>query len=163
MIASIKKFSIKLLFLLFFLLPSCKKDTLNINKSYPNVNPELWSYFQKFEQAAADRCLEIDLDSSGIQGVIKNINLVNMLGLCSYDSIKPHEVIIDQAFWERAGSSRKEMIIFHELGHCYLKLEHRDESHPNGACKSIMRSGLGSCMDMYNLNTREDYLDELFY
>lgn len=153
------------LFSIFFLCltTSCNKESLIINKSYPNVTPELWPYFQKFEQAAADRCLDIDLTDSGLQGTIKNINFVSMVGLCSYDSIAPREIIIDQAFWARASNSRKEMIVFHELGHCYLRLEHREESHSNGACKSIMRSGFGNCMDMYNLKTREDYLDELFY
>jgi hypothetical protein len=54
------------------------------------------------------------------------------------------------------------MVVFHELGHCYLGRGHSEETHPNGVCKSIMRSGNGGCFDNYNSTTREAYLDELF-
>ncbi len=56
----------------------------------------------------------------------------------------------------------REFVVFHELGHCDLGRDHRDEAFDNGVCVSIMRSGLGDCRDYYHPRTREGYLDELF-
>ena len=54
------------------------------------------------------------------------------------------------------------MIVFHELGHCYLTRGHKDERKNNGTCASIMRSGKAACMDFYTSDNRKEYLDELF-
>jgi len=56
----------------------------------------------------------------------------------------------------------KELIVFHELGHCFLQRGHREDALPNGACVSIMRSGIEDCLDNYTSETRSFYIDELF-
>lgn len=143
---------------------ACEKEALimTADKEYPGVDAELWMYFQRFEVAAAERGIEIDLVASGITGSIKDLNLGNVVGMCNHNPSSPNHVVIDEAFWMRSSTLKKEMIIFHELGHCYMGLEHRDGANSNGVCKSIMRSGMGGCMDMYTQNNRGGYHDELF-
>lgn len=151
--------------LVTLLFVSCQKENtllVTATKTYPEVQTELWIYFQRFEKAASDRGITIDLTSHHIHGKIEPLQTSAMIGICHYDPNAPTRIIIDEAFWTRASSLRREMIVFHELGHCYLELEHQDEAHNDGRCKSIMRSGSGDCLDKYTFSTREEYLDELF-
>jgi len=71
-------------------------------------------------------------------------------------------VTVDRDFWLNSNGNFQEFIVFHELGHCFLHRGHREDSDAQGACISIMRSGLEDCQDNYNLLTREQYIDELF-
>jgi len=44
----------------------------------------------------------------------------------------------DKECWSREPSQNQEALVFHELGHCLLNRDHKDELFPNGAPKSIM-------------------------
>lgn len=155
---------IAIISLLAFSFQSCEKETLQLttNKEYPGVDQELWVFFQNFEEASAKRGIPIDLISSGITGSIKNLHIENIVGVCNHDSNNPHHIIIDENYWNASSFFRKELAVFHNLGHCYLKLNHSDAAHPDGRCKSIMNSSSGSCTDLYTSNTRDEYQDELF-
>jgi len=83
-------------------------------------------------------------------------------GTCSYGSHTPRFIEIDATFWNQTGDNFKEFVVFHELGHCVLLRGHREDAHSDGSCVSLMRSGLGGCIDNYRPSTREGYLDELF-
>ena len=160
-------------FFFFFVLAilslgSCTQESALIadidepTKSYEGVDEGLWIYFQRFEEAAADRGDYIDLAALNITGSIEPIEYEGVVGLCSHNPNQPKHVRIDADFFNRATVTKKEMIVFHELGHCILKRGHNDEANDNGVCQSIMRSGMGTCLDSYNNNTRNNYLDELF-
>ena len=75
---------------------------------------------------------------------------------------EPNHVIIDANFWTAASDNSKEMIIFHELGHCFLERGHNDDKKSDGTCASIMRSGRGGCIDFYTKSNKAEYLDELY-
>lgn len=146
---------------------SCQKDEQNFvaptENSYPNVDPSLWSYFQDFEEEAAARGLRVDLVDFGVTAEIQELSEQNVAGQCTYGSAIGSEIIIDQGFWNDFPSRQiREMVIFHELGHCYLHRGHTEGAHADGTCISIMRSGLENCQDNYNALTRDEYLDELF-
>ena len=129
---------------------------------FPNVNPQLKVYFQRFEDEAAARGLKVDLTSSGITGTILEIDERHILGRCSYPRAQPNRVTIDRTFWSRGSDLYREFVVFHELGHCYLFRPHLEDRLSNGACASIMRSGNGPCLDNYSQRTREFYVNELF-
>ncbi|MEM1122657.1 MAG: hypothetical protein AAGJ18_19595 [Bacteroidota bacterium] len=151
--------------LVLFSLFSCdKNEAIYLQPTaYDGVDKELWPYFAKFEYEAEQRGVLIDLRALGIQGVLEEINTEGIVGLCNHRASNSKMVILDVAFWERASNYRKEMIVFHELGHCVLERGHTDERLANGMCKSIMRSGFGACLTMYNDDDHQDYyLDELF-
>lgn len=131
-------------------------------RMYPNVDQRLWIYFERFELAARERGMLVDLIEVGISGEIYEISKANVVGLCNHNVIDPNHIVIDGLFWNRSSILKKELIIFHELGHCYLLRGHNDEINENGTCASLMRSGTRGCLDLYNEENREVYLDELF-
>ena len=46
-------------------------------------------------------------------------------GWCEME-MSPKEIVINQEYWDKAGPLMREEIIYHELGHCELLLEHND-------------------------------------
>ncbi|MFK7982644.1 MAG: hypothetical protein AB8G86_21880 [Saprospiraceae bacterium] len=142
---------------LSFLLYNCEKQIEEINY-YSNVDERLHPYFKKFEQEGKKRGLIIDLEKSNIYGSIERIQNNGIVGLCGNNE----KVVIDDNFWARSSHYSKELVVFHELGHCYLQLPHSTHISNNGTCKSIMRPGNGGCLDYYNSGTRTRLLDELF-
>ncbi len=145
------------------LVASCQKDeTLQIEDGYPEVDPALWPYFERFEAEGLQRGLLIDLNDAQIIGLIENIHESDVVGQCSYGYSDPGTITIDQNFWSSAGTLEREMIVFHELGHCYLDRIHLDDAFPSGYCVSIMSSGTGYCRMAYTMANRDYYLDELF-
>jgi hypothetical protein len=147
---------------LFF---SCQQDEPLIpeERTFPLVDQRLWSYFEAFEIEAANRGIEVNLVQERITGVIEAIDEEHVAGQCSYSAVTPGEVTVDDEFWTRSNSTFREFIIFHELGHCYLMRDHREDKDQFGFCKSLMRSGVEDCQDRYNLQTRKVYIDELFF
>ena len=166
---NVLKFSSSLLILLLAF-TSCTDDGLissestgpTFNSNFPNVQEELWPYFESFERQAATQGLTIDLVEENIKGSIMPIDEANVAGVCTYGGFSPGEIVIDSEFWSRANYYAKEMIVFHELGHCFLFRDHLEGRNPNGTCVSIMRSGLERCRDNYNAISKSHYVEELF-
>lgn len=159
-------------FTLCCLFTACQKDAAttlsNIEeeepavKSFPNVDQALWPYFQEYENVARARGITINLNNTDITGVIQEIATENVAGTCSFGSHAPEHITIDAEFWRNANNFQKEFVVFHELGHCHLFRDHREDAFTNGTCVSLMRSGVEDCRDNYNAATRSRYLDELF-
>ena len=161
--------------ILFLFLPllisSCREDD-SFNElqeeveeqqaAYPNVDERLWPFFERFENEAEARGIDVNLRLGSISGDIVPIDGEHVAGQCSYRSRGPNHVSVDDEFWARSGDSFREFIIFHELGHCYLNRGHREDAFANGVCKSLMRSGVEDCIDNYRSTTRSLYIDELF-
>ena len=147
-----------LFILFFFLFIACEKAPIE-PIIYPDVTVELCPYFQHFEEEAAKRNIAINLKLAGIKGKLVNISR-GYVGLCSTHAEK--EIRIDKDFWERSSDLSRELIVFHELGHCFLDRRHNNQRRADGTCDSIMRNGLGGCVDFYTAKTRTQLLDELF-
>ncbi len=143
-------------------LASTQPDGMEINNSFPAAENALWPYFQSFEKAALEQGLVVDLVAQNIKGSIMPIDEANVVGSCTYGGFSPGEIVIDQQFWSRANYYAKEMVVFHELGHCFLFRDHLEGKRPNGSCISIMRSGLVQCRDIYSSTTKDYYVQELF-
>jgi len=129
---------------------------------YANVDERLWEYFEEFEAEAEERGLEYNLNNFNLIGSIEDIHEDGVAGTCSYGFRSPRDVTIDLPFWQGSGYFGREMVVFHELGHCILDRDHSEATTGNGFCASIMRSGTGNCRTLYNNQNREYYLDELF-
>ena len=144
---------------------ACENAPFNLENNdqgnYPEVDEALWIYFERFEDEAASRGINIDLNEMGITGVIENIQETNVAGTCQYGQHIAH-VTVDLNYWQSSSSFTRELIVFHELGHCALSLGHNDNAFSNGICESIMHSGLTNCRTAYNTQNRNYYLDELF-
>lgn len=133
-------------------------------KVFLNVDPELHSYFQTFEEEARARGMEIDLNEADLTARIEEIHAQGVGGQCSRPNIITNDIVIDSSFFNNGNVDEllRELVIFHELGHCFLQREHREDTYPNGNCISIMRSGVGDCRDNYSSAFRKIYIDELF-
>lgn len=141
---------------------SCNKQSFTLEQRFPNVDPDLWSHYANFEDEAAIRGIKIDLNDLEVSAEIEEIRESGVAGMCQYGSAINNHVTIDQTFWNRASALSREMVVFHELGHCVLLRGHDESQNSNGLCLSIMRSGTGNCRDAYNQQNRKAYLDELF-
>lgn len=131
------------------------------NAAYPNVDSRLWSYFENFELEARLRGIQIDLVHAEITGEVERIVEDGVAGTCQFGR-HIHHVTIDEDYWNQASQLWREMVVFHELGHCALDRGHLETENSNGACLSIMNSGTSGCNLRYNNTNREYYLDELF-
>lgn len=136
---------------------SCSKDE---NNPFPNAEEELHYYFENFINEAAERGITIDL--SDIDGRISPISTPGLIGLCQFNEERNNQISIDQNSWDEGDTLFREYVVFHELGHCKLFREHLDATDPDGFCFSLMASGTASCNTNYTLDTRENYIDELF-
>ncbi len=154
------------LFGLIFSFVACQKEDesnlINVENEYPGVDIELWEYFARFEHEAEKRGLTIDLKERGISAEIIDVDGENVGGVCTYHEDDANHIDIDRYIWNNTSDYLKELILFHELGHCYLLRDHRNDAYSDGRCKSLMRSGTTDCFDSYNSTTRTVYLNELF-
>jgi len=128
------------------------------------VDERLHGFFETFEKEAAARGLEIDLNEAILTANIREIEGDGVAGQCSRPiNSLDNDIVIDETFLNsNASNLLKELVIFHELGHCFLQREHREDEYPSGACISIMRSGVDGCRDNYTSSFRSVYIDELF-
>ena len=72
-------------------------------------------------------------------------------------------VMLRADYWASAGVNERWVLIQHELGHCLLGLDHRDELDPNGCAVSVMRYEIGNasdCLDEGRVSPLA-YLEEL--
>lgn len=153
-------------FLLLVCFVACSKDSSTLPPPPPKepvvLDPEIEAYLNSFIAEAELRGVDLNLEFFDLTFEILEINRGNVAGTCSYNSFRNNHVTLDATYWNTATENNKEKIFFHELGHCILERGHREDTYANGACISIMRSGLEGCFDNYNINTRSLYLDELF-
>lgn len=92
-----------------------------------------------------------------------NINIqfgdIESFGLCATNS---GDITIDRETWNASNDEKREWVIFHELGHCILGREHRDEVSSSGECLSMMRAEATCALNLYSSTWRHYYMDELF-
>ncbi len=132
-------------------------------QQYQNVDERLWSYLERFEKEAKLRDVYVDVRTIGLIGSFE-VMPAGVTGTCTDDPDgKPYKhLTLNKDMWIAADKSTRELMVFHQLGRCVLGRAYNDDTTTNGICKSIMRSDVSVCIDNYNANTREIYLDELF-
>lgn len=161
-----------LLIFIFCSLASCGEDDIvatngpngfqSNEEIFPLVTPELRAFYVAFEEEAALRGFDINLTEEEVTGNIVQLGNMGVLGVCVRSDEAPNRVAVDQEAWAVASPAFRELIIFHELGHCVLDREHLDDDQ-DGVCVSIMNSGLSGCeISLENSELRSAYLDELF-
>ena len=158
---------LKVIFCIFiasFLIVCCSNDDEPTSaKEYELIDERLWYYFEEFEKAGESRGIDIDYTANRIVAVIEEIETAHVGGQCVHPVPGSNRIVIDEAFFINTNDILlKELVIFHEIGHCLLARDHRDDFYQNGICKSLMRTGTGECLDNYKESTRKTYLDEMF-
>jgi len=66
--------------------------------------------------------------------------------------------------WKQMNERQREMLVFHELGHCVLGRQHKNDKLLLGECASIMKEGgENACVaNVFSESWRSYYIDELF-
>jgi len=82
------------------------------------------------------------------------------VGMCSFSSSGRNHVDFSTSAWSRGSDTFKEMLSFHELGHCLLGRGHKNTTHSSGRPESIMNSWLFN--EKTYLANRDAYLKELY-
>ncbi len=82
------------------------------------------------------------------------------IGMCSFSSSGRNHVDFSTSAWNKGSDAFKEMLAFHELGHCLLGRGHKNSTHSGGRPESIMNSWLFD--QKTYLANRDQYLKELF-
>jgi hypothetical protein len=127
------------------------------------TDAELIPYFEIFAEEAAIRGIVVDYEAERIEGLIQDIEESQVLGQCFRNVERPRKVVIDRETWEEANEAKRQFLIFHELGHCFLERGHLDARDEDNNCVSIMHSTTQLCPDFELTDeNREFFLDELF-
>lgn len=111
-------------------------------------------YIHRFEQEAKTRGRNIKVNNIVVE-IQDELNYFKggvAVGECASGGVTP-KVTILRSFWNRSGDSHKELVIFHELGHCVLNKGHTKE--PGIMAGAIVEDFI------YNAK-RTEYLDAFF-
>lgn len=89
-----------------------------------------------------------------------------VLAHCYVYSTKKNEILIDPDRWETLSEVDKKALIYHELGHCALGYDHRDDMIPVGEGEikaSIMHTSSRNTLRTSHPEVNEFYLAEFFH
>ncbi len=82
------------------------------------------------------------------------------IGLCRFTGGPRNQVELSTSAWTSGSDTFREMLLFHELGHCLLGRDHKNSKLSNGQPESVMNSYIFDTR-IYTAN-RDGYLKELF-
>ena len=123
-----------------------------------HVHAELQQIFEDFIYEGNQRGITVDFNAIPVDGLLDSSLEASITGQCQHDSDNPDRVIINRNYWMRSDERQREFLVFHELGHCYLKRSHMDKKNSRGECLSIMHSSASVCENAYSDETRETLL-----
>lgn len=166
----------KKLFTFFFLLLSlaCEKEELVFEY---RIHENLESYVNDFYIEAGKRGITLQKENL-IVGFVNSLE-DQLCGQCERPKGNKEQqrtvlISLTSDCWNQESPQNKEALVFHELGHCLLNREHKEDVFLSGAPKSIMTRILdgpyapceyvfGEDGSVCNKTVRRQYyIDELF-
>ena len=153
LIIEIMKVSIVAISIASLMLMSCGRQPVR------KFDSGLDEYVNRFETIGKMHVMDLEAKF----GTIPNDpnDQYKIVGLCTrYEGDPVPHIIIDTAFWNTALDRQREELMFHEMGHCVLNREHRNDVGKDGCPMSIMNWETVSvvCLEKYT----QYYYDELF-
>ncbi len=155
---SVKRLGFSFIGICLLAIYACEPETVIVTV----VDTPLQMYFDRFIDEAAVRGLDVSYATYQVDAHIGEITEPNVIGQCSWSQSHQHSITLDKQYWRSANDLQREFVVFHELGHCVLGLQHTDDSDAYGNCLNIMTSGTGNCRVLYTHNNRNRMLDSLF-
>lgn len=140
---------------LLVLLIGCSKDEEIL------VEPEFLAYLAEFEAEAQLRSKDLGETMETLSVRFVDIDS-DAAGQCITYTNGERVIEINRTSWNSLADSGRELLLFHELGHCVLNRGHLNDKNEDGQCSSIMRESTQTCPINYNVTTREAFLNELF-
>lgn len=148
------------IFLLVILLTACGREP-----TIEEIN-EFSPYFQRFETHSIQHGRDTTGDSRVriLYGVLRP----GEIGVCEQGPFQAPRVLVGRAAWRARSDAGREALIFHELGHCLLGRDHRDDltalrlqDGRSGYAPASLMNTRGVRPDLY-ASDRNYYLSELF-
>jgi predicted SprT family Zn-dependent metalloprotease len=140
----------KLLLLITLLVATaCGKEQTPVFQYGRLVPAELETYVASFEKHYGKSLENIRFDFVSLAKPT--------VGRCWMDE---HLVEFDKDYWDNANETTRELLVYHELGHCELRREHTDAKHTDYRPVSIMHPILLWYVEY--LAHKQEYIDELF-
>lgn len=134
------------------------KPTLGINKEIKPYVERFIEYGRKY-RGDTFNVVYINMDIAPvIRDTWDSVTSEDMVGWCK-PFIFPMEIMIQSSFWVDATDLEREEIVFHELGHCVLSLQHDETMESYGPITIMYPYTLGE--SIYKPK-REHYIKELF-
>ncbi len=125
--------------LLLLAILSCKSSSqIEPEPKQYNVPTDVEPFVQSFREIAQQRGQAIPADNLII--TFGDPPSQNTCGQCNRDAGKTPRITlkIDDFCWKNASQQEREALVFHELGHCWLNRDHRNDRFPNGVYVSLM-------------------------
>ncbi len=154
------KNSIVLILVIMFIF-SCKKEREPVYE----VPQELEQYIIKFAEEGNKRGMNLVIDDLIVEyGFNLEADGTEAAGLCHYetDDMAPRIELDTTSLNWTAHEYSREMLVFHELGHCILNRPHLETRFINDNYKSMMKGNGDPIFAGFNLFKRDYYIDELF-
>lgn len=142
------------------------KEVITTPSYNQDIDPAFEAYWQSFKDEADARELNpavYEQDVSIQFGVLDE----DIHGICN-DGIGGDSIIISRTYWDTIDDIRREMLIFHEIGHCQLARGHEQEGRyllSRNVAHTLMipdLNGSNCVFDIYSSKWRAHYIDELF-
>ncbi len=117
-----------------------------------DIPAEFQSAYKGFERVAAEHGVEVSITDLKIEFVDALPD--SKIGRCETNPWQTPTIKILLNYWLTADATRKELLLFHEIGHCIFNYEHTENEH------SIMSVRTMSLSE-YDAN-RDAILDSFF-
>lgn len=139
-------YKVAVLIIMSYTLTGCGKPELRLAPGTEVYVARFVSYAEEQGTPVELNKLTVTIDTGGFT------ERANELGKCEYDN--PRHISILKSYWEEADDLAKEVLMFHELGHCVLNRQHTTS-------RSVMTAEVPSDLD-YGAS-HAFYVHELFH
>lgn len=132
-------------------------------KQYAVSASEFEPYIASFEKEAAQTLEEPDFKVGDIPINFGDTTDEDYDGVCNTYSDGTKEILIKKSWWQSTDVTQREIMIYHELGHCRLGRDHDEERRVAGTHTyklSIMNPVIPSSADY--VSQKNAYLTELY-
>ena len=115
------------------------------------INTSIQPYYNEFVELVKNECPNLETPRQLIIdfGTLKD----EEIGLCYYFTFK-REIKIDSFFWETASEFSRRQLVFHELTHCLLNVDHV-ESEDNYMNPYLIYISEEKLLEQIKLNAKE--------
>ncbi len=143
---------------------SCGRQFNRESRHFQKSNPIFDEYIEKFEAHGRTYLKDANFKVGNIPINFLDPKETSVQGICTQYSDGSKEIIIRKEWWEQVSKKYHESLIFHELGHCRLARDHRDEEYEDAdksAYKLSLMNGILVVPGVFE-KSEEVYLRELF-
>ena len=152
------------LIILYFITHSCgmlmESDVTNGNRrQFESTNPIFNEYVAKFERDGKVLTQDQSFSIGDIPINFGDTKNPRFDGLCIKYPNGDREVLMKKSWWDRSSKDEREILLYHELGHCRLNRSH-DEHKVHNTKTSIMNPVVPNVL--HYMDYRTQYVQELF-